>query len=213
MKKLLFLIVGSLIFSTVVAEKINYLDARNGKMIKVPKPLDDSKISNYFVIKNTQVQPGKTPLPPGSTLERRMLNRPYDTPGLPSQAVQYKDVHGEPALYVNQKTLPAYKSVRVGLAKQNITVVKAQTHQNHIAIYDTFSTYDRIREDTPIYDIVLKRAGKKTMVRIRDENGARINPKTSRRLLLSLAEGMRGVRANDGFIQWLKNRNGTFKYG
>lgn len=217
MKIIMNCVIGSLLFCLIgtcmAGDRYNYLDARNANLLRVPSHLDDSKISKYFVIKATNVQPGKTPVPPGSALERHLEAHPLQSQGLPTESVQYKEIKGEPVLWVNQKGANAYKSVRVGLAKQNIKVVRSSPGGTHIIIYDTFSTYDRVREDTPRFDIKLTRQGKGTLVRVRSESGDRINPNTARRLLVNISEGMRGIGADDGIVKWIKDRNGAFKYG
>jgi hypothetical protein len=171
-----------------------YLHAQNGKVLQVPKPLDGGKLSNYFVIPATSVQPGTLPAPPGSALARAQRTMIV---ALPATAVVMKLVAGEPMLWVNQSLQRTRALVHSILAKQLLPQRPAQ----QLWFYDSYTTFDRVRADTPVYVVQLQRVGAATQLLIRQKNGQRVRTSVSKRLLKTLSRGLQG-KTTRGLGAW-----------
>lgn len=188
----------------VIHDRSNqYLKSKNSHRLVTPKGVDGSGITDNFYIPTTNVTHGTTPLPPGSQVAHMAAVDIRSRQALPADAVVREQYQGEPSLVIKEDLSDAMMAAMSSAKKRSIKVVDTNVKLRTVTILDTYSTFDRVASDTPVYLVRFFPGQHDTRIVLRSKDNKPINVSTAKRLLGELEAGLYGKKKYTGIMQWI----------
>jgi len=197
-----------------------YLESKDSTSLNVPSDLDKAVLSTYYIIPEVKGELDTSPLPPGGLREADIKVSPkqrYMGEPVAQKAPEQRYMSGpvvqkapEQRSAVEEKTMPnghmrlvtvtpppkTWIILGQGIQRQRIKILNADKSLKTYYILDTFATFGRLNEDTPVYQlhVVPGKENQSSEIFIVDNQGQLINKAREKRLLTSIRKGMVGKK-------------------
>lgn len=163
-----------------------YLSSQNRQPLSMPANLKQTTLTNYYATPAVKGTVLVSMMPPDSQVSQAYAKVPKHKQKLPALHLSTSGVQAQQNkryLIAKANMEQTWLALAGGLQREKIKLLRVNQQKHQFYILDTFATFDKLTEDTPIYIIQLQPQGSNTKIYIVDPKGQAINSARQQRLL------------------------------